>query len=211
MGKIPWRRKWHPPPVFLLAYPLDKGAWQAKSMGLQKSQNIWASKQQLVSLVCSRPVCRGLHLVHWMSSQHRSCCIGIPALQNIQKRWAHFQMAAVSGVWKCSTWHRDPERGQRSCCSPRRTPPTPGAPSKVPSCVGEVQCSRAGSCTSLWSDQRMRIKLSFASELNSVSKDAGREDSLGTASGGWQSSVTLVRRTLGFSAAPVHSGLPTWR
>ena len=30
VGKIPWRRKWQPTPVFLLGQsPIDRGAWQA--------------------------------------------------------------------------------------------------------------------------------------------------------------------------------------
>ena len=27
--KIPWRRKWHPTPVFSLGNPMDRGAWWA--------------------------------------------------------------------------------------------------------------------------------------------------------------------------------------
>ena len=27
LGKIPWRRKWHPTPVFLPGNPMDRGAW----------------------------------------------------------------------------------------------------------------------------------------------------------------------------------------
>ena len=29
LGKIPWRRKWHPTPVFLPGNPVDRGGWQA--------------------------------------------------------------------------------------------------------------------------------------------------------------------------------------
>ena len=29
VGKIPWRRKWQPTPVFLLENPMDRGMWQA--------------------------------------------------------------------------------------------------------------------------------------------------------------------------------------
>jgi len=28
-GKIPWRRKWQPTPVFLPVKPMDRGAWWA--------------------------------------------------------------------------------------------------------------------------------------------------------------------------------------
>ena len=29
VGKIPWRRKWQPTPVYLLGNPMDRKAWQA--------------------------------------------------------------------------------------------------------------------------------------------------------------------------------------
>ena len=29
VGKIPWRRKWQPTPVFLPGKSMDRGAWQA--------------------------------------------------------------------------------------------------------------------------------------------------------------------------------------
>ena len=38
VGKIPWRRKYQPTPIFCLGNPMDRGAWQAKVMGPQKSQ-----------------------------------------------------------------------------------------------------------------------------------------------------------------------------
>ena len=39
VGKIPWRRKWQPTPVFLLENPKDRGAWQATVHRITKS---WA-------------------------------------------------------------------------------------------------------------------------------------------------------------------------
>ena len=38
--KIPWRRKWHPPPVFMTGVknPMDRGAWQATVHGVTKSR-----------------------------------------------------------------------------------------------------------------------------------------------------------------------------
>ena len=53
-------------------------------------------------------------------------------------------MAAVSGVWKCSTWHQDPERGQRSCSSPWRTAPTPELPLKYPRVWGRSSAPGRG-------------------------------------------------------------------
>ena len=38
IGKIPWRRKWQPTPVFLLKNPMDRGAWQATVHEVKKSQ-----------------------------------------------------------------------------------------------------------------------------------------------------------------------------
>ena len=37
VGKIPWRRKWQPTPVFLPKNPMDRGAWQATVHGIAKS------------------------------------------------------------------------------------------------------------------------------------------------------------------------------
>ena len=36
VGKLPWRRKWHPSPGFLLGNPLDSGAWQGSVSGRQR-------------------------------------------------------------------------------------------------------------------------------------------------------------------------------
>ena len=38
VGKIPWRRKWQPIPVFLPGEPMDGGAWWATIHGVAKSQ-----------------------------------------------------------------------------------------------------------------------------------------------------------------------------
>ena len=38
VGKIPWRRKWQPTPVFLLENPMDREAWWATVHGVTKSQ-----------------------------------------------------------------------------------------------------------------------------------------------------------------------------
>ena len=46
IGKIPRRRAWEPPPVFLPREAMDKGAWQVQSIGLQRIRhdwNVWAS------------------------------------------------------------------------------------------------------------------------------------------------------------------------
>ena len=37
VGKIPWRRKWQPTPVFLPGNPMDRGAWQATVHRVTKS------------------------------------------------------------------------------------------------------------------------------------------------------------------------------
>ena len=37
-GKIPWRRKWQPFPVFLPGNPMDRGVWQATVVGLPRTQ-----------------------------------------------------------------------------------------------------------------------------------------------------------------------------
>ena len=35
-GKIPWRRKWQPTPVFFLENPMDRGGWWAIVHGIAK-------------------------------------------------------------------------------------------------------------------------------------------------------------------------------
>ena len=37
VGKIPWKRKWQPTPVFLLENPMERGAWRATVLGFTKS------------------------------------------------------------------------------------------------------------------------------------------------------------------------------
>ena len=37
VGKIPWRRKWPPTPVFFLENPMDRGAWWATVHGVTES------------------------------------------------------------------------------------------------------------------------------------------------------------------------------
>ena len=37
VGKIPWRRKWQPTPVFLPGESMDRGAWPATVRGVAKS------------------------------------------------------------------------------------------------------------------------------------------------------------------------------
>ena len=38
VGKIPWRRKWHPTPDSCLKNPMDGGAWQATVRGVARSR-----------------------------------------------------------------------------------------------------------------------------------------------------------------------------
>ena len=38
IGRISWRRKWQPPPIFCLENPMDRGAWQATVHGVP---SIW--------------------------------------------------------------------------------------------------------------------------------------------------------------------------
>ena len=40
VGKIPWRRKWQPTPVFSPGNPMDRGAWRAIVYGSQKRHNL---------------------------------------------------------------------------------------------------------------------------------------------------------------------------
>ena len=44
VGKIPWRRAWHPLQYFCLENPMDRGAWQATVHGVAKN---WTWLKQL--------------------------------------------------------------------------------------------------------------------------------------------------------------------
>ena len=41
VGKILWRRKWQPTPVFLPGNPMDRGTWRATNWGLQRVRCDW--------------------------------------------------------------------------------------------------------------------------------------------------------------------------
>ena len=43
VGKIPWRRKWQPIPVFLPGSPVDRGAW-LQFMELHRIRHDWVTK-----------------------------------------------------------------------------------------------------------------------------------------------------------------------
>jgi len=46
VGKISWRRKWQPLPVFLPGNSMDKGAWWAAVHGVTKESDMTVTKQQ---------------------------------------------------------------------------------------------------------------------------------------------------------------------
>ena len=60
VGKIPRKRKWQPPPVFLLKNPMDRGAWQAIVQRVTTVGHEWATKHwkesvfQPVKTACPR-------------------------------------------------------------------------------------------------------------------------------------------------------------
>ena len=39
VGKIPWRMKWQPTPIFLPGKSQDRGAWQATAHGFAKQSD----------------------------------------------------------------------------------------------------------------------------------------------------------------------------
>ena len=64
MGKIPWRRKWQPTPVFLPGESIDRGAWRATVHGVAKSRTQlsdftftfwWSSEEVLLGSNWSTP------------------------------------------------------------------------------------------------------------------------------------------------------------
>ena len=44
VGKIPWRRKWQPTPVFLPGESMDRGAWQAAVQGVARVRHDLGTK-----------------------------------------------------------------------------------------------------------------------------------------------------------------------
>ena len=51
VGKIPWRRKWQPTPVFLPKNLLDRGTWLSAVHRITKSQTQWKRLSTHNSLV----------------------------------------------------------------------------------------------------------------------------------------------------------------
>ena len=47
-GKILWRRKWQPPPVFLPENPMDRGAWWTTVHEFTKSEQLSISMKRLI-------------------------------------------------------------------------------------------------------------------------------------------------------------------
>ena len=69
VGKIPWRRKWQPSPVFLPGNPMDRGAWWARSMGLQRVLlNLVTSQQQQQTTVCIAGYWGHIHSLYWKNN-----------------------------------------------------------------------------------------------------------------------------------------------
>ena len=90
VGKIPWRRKWQPTPVFLPENSMDRGAWQATLQGLQRVRCDWATNtfafqedfrlDGYVRLIFHK---RPLYLFIWKKfffSSSKSCCSPIKIL-----------------------------------------------------------------------------------------------------------------------------------
>ena len=48
IGKIPWRRKWQPTPVFFLENSLDRGAWRATIRGITREGHNSVTEQQQI-------------------------------------------------------------------------------------------------------------------------------------------------------------------
>ena len=63
VGKIPWRRKWQPTPVFwecfpvCLGNPMDRGAWQAMVLGVSSVKHDLATKPQYTFLCNLNKLC----------------------------------------------------------------------------------------------------------------------------------------------------------
>ena len=62
VGKIPWRRRWQPTPVFLPENPMDRGAWRA---AVQRVGRDLATKQQLFCNVFFYPLATHSSILAW--------------------------------------------------------------------------------------------------------------------------------------------------
>ena len=81
IGKIPWRRAWQPPPVFLPGKPQSQGTWQATVHRMAKSQT-WL--KWLSTHVHNLPI---EHLAHIRYSIH-ICWKSVGELPLNERRWA---------------------------------------------------------------------------------------------------------------------------
>ena len=57
VGKIPWRRKWLPIPVFFPGESLDREDWWPKSSGSQRVRRDWVTKEAGMHNVC---ICKSM-------------------------------------------------------------------------------------------------------------------------------------------------------
>ena len=90
VGKISWRRKWQPTPVFLLRNLMDRGTWQAIGNGVTKSQtrlSNWACARATRCL-CSVVLTASVDPV-WYLQDHIFClslhfvCLFVCSLLNL--------------------------------------------------------------------------------------------------------------------------------
>ena len=80
IGKILWRRKWQPTPVFLLGNPMDRGARRDTVHGVTKNQiqpSDWAGGHTDTSEVCFSP---SWCLSSPLFSLHLLCPFSLPCL-----------------------------------------------------------------------------------------------------------------------------------
>ena len=68
VGKIPWRRKWQPPPVFFFGNPMDRWAWRATVHWVTKSWTRLSNQRTTIITHPQDPGCCSQAAVHRLAT-----------------------------------------------------------------------------------------------------------------------------------------------
>ena len=80
--KLPWRRKWQPPPVYLPGKPMDRGAWWATIHRVAQSQTQLKRLSMhacMSSVYVSIPISQVILLLHTVTSWLSICLFSTSA------------------------------------------------------------------------------------------------------------------------------------
>ena len=122
VGKVPWRRKWLPTPVFSPGEPQDRGAWRATVHGVAKSRTrLKRLSGPLATRVTGDPAGGGRAHGHgghlrWFSACFQESLTTYPSTASTSQPTSHsskrgglscYQMSPQGG-WNCSSHHLTP-------------------------------------------------------------------------------------------------------